>query len=177
MTTELSTERLRLVALNVRQLSQILNNRTDLENELGVPILSDVIDVNVTRAVNMKLDKMANADERLHSWYTYWLIIVKEIPIGAGLIGFKSFPDGAGTTEVGYGIGASFRNQGYMTEALQALCRWAFNDCQCHKLTAQGVSNPASERVLLKSGWQKVNRTKNSSVWEIRKLNTQATCR
>jgi len=102
---------------------------------------------------------------------TYWLIIIKLEKRGAGLIGFKGYPDTDGKTEIGYGIDAAYRSQGYMTEALKAITIWAFEFTDCRALTASTVSNPASEKVLQKSGWAKVRQGDNASDWETSRLN------
>lgn len=142
---------------------------------MGFPISRDVIDSNVIRAINMKLEKMALVDKQYHDWFTYWLIVIMAKPAGAGFIGFKGLPDENGKVEIGYGIDAVYRNQGYMTEALNALTEWAFRHPECRALTATAVFNPASERVLQKSGWQKVRQAEQSSDWEIDKSMHQGT--
>jgi ribosomal-protein-alanine N-acetyltransferase len=168
MPAELSSPRLRLMALSATQLERCLNNLPALSSELGFPISSKVIDANVPRAINLKLAKMATVDTRLHDWFTYWLIVIKEKSIGVGLIGFKGYPNDRGETEIGYGIDASFHNQGYMTEAVKALSAWAFSHPECQAITATSVSNPASARVLQKLKWHKIRQKDGSTDWEMR---------
>ncbi len=167
MSIKLVTPRLCLISLSVARLDKCLNNPHQLEVELGFPISREVIDANVVRAINMKLAKMASVEVRIHDWLTYWMIVVKAVPLGAGLIGFKGYPDNDGKSEIGYGIDAAYQNKGYMTEALQALSRWAFSHPECRILTATTVVNPASEKVLLKCRWQKVLQENESSDWEL----------
>jgi ribosomal-protein-alanine N-acetyltransferase len=169
MPAELFTPRLRLVALSITQLEHCLYNLPAVEAELGFPISNIVIDANVTRAINLKLAKMATVDTQLHDWFTYWLIIIKDISIGVGLIGFKGYPNERGETEIGYGIDAGFHNQGYMTEAVKALSAWAFSHPECQVITATSVSNPASARVLQKLKWHKIRQKDGCTDWELRK--------
>jgi ribosomal-protein-alanine N-acetyltransferase len=164
---ELSNARLTLKPLSASQLALFLSDQATLSTDLKMPICQDIIDGNVTRAINIKLARMANVDFGLHEWCTYWLIIIRVVPVGAGLIGFKGYPDTEGKTEIGYGIGAAYRNQGYMTEALGLMCGWAFTHYECQVLTAKAVSNPASARVLAKAGWQKIRQGEKSSDWEL----------
>jgi RimJ/RimL family protein N-acetyltransferase len=166
MPNELFTARLHLKALSAAQLERYLLDPTELEAELGLSLSKTIVDANVTRAINMKVAKITQADSQIHDWLTYWLIIVKLARFGAGLIGFKGYPDARGKAEIGYGIDERYRNQGYVTEALQAICEWAFMDPHCRTLTASTVRNPASERVLQKAGWQKVRQEAGSSDWE-----------
>jgi len=169
MSIKLVTPRLFLFHLSATQLDKCLDNPEALEAELGFPMARGMIDANVVRATNMKLAKMAAVEARFHDWLTYWLIVIKAVPVGAGLIGFKGYPDTDGKNEIGYGIDAAYQNKEYMTEALQALSKWAFSHPECRILTATTVVNPASEKVLQKCGWQKVLQENVSSDWELHK--------
>jgi ribosomal-protein-alanine N-acetyltransferase len=165
MSVELSSPRLRLVALSASQLALILNDLPELDRDLGFPVSKGMIDDKVPRAINMKLAKMAAADPGLHNWFTYWLIVLKEGPLGIGMIGFKGAPNAEGAVEVGYGIDEKHRNKGYMTEAVKTLCTWAFSQPGCRAVTATSVSNPASGKVLLKAGFIKTGLTGENTNW------------
>lgn len=55
--------------------------------------------------------------------------------------------------EAGYWIGKDFRNQGFVTEALQAVLDFGFQELKLHKIFASHFShNPQSGKVLLKCG-------------------------
>ncbi len=151
----------------MNQLALCLHDRAALAAELGLPIAPGILTGNAARAIARKLAKMAKVDAGLHDWYTYWLMVIKGEQIGAGLIGFKGYPDAEGKTEVGYGLAEAYQGQGYMTEALQALSDWAFQSPDCQTLTARSVVNPASARVLTKLGWQRVREGEASSDWEL----------
>lgn len=163
----LESERLRLLALSQNQLGLCLNDLSALERELGLPITHDVIDENVIRALNMKLKKMDNADVSKHHWFTYWLVIVKEENQGVGLVGFKGQPDAAGSVEIGYGIDKTYQGRGLMSEAVRVLADWALNQAECQSVTATGVRNPASRRLLEKLGAELVEENVESSSWKI----------
>jgi RimJ/RimL family protein N-acetyltransferase len=124
----------------------------------------------VHRAIHIKLDKMQKADGARHDWLTYWLIVIKDEHIGAGMLGFKGFPDEKGSTEIGYGIDPAYQGKGYMREAVHALIEWAFAHPFCTVITATDVENPASVRLLEKLGAQLVSSSDHSTSWEIRKL-------
>jgi ribosomal-protein-alanine N-acetyltransferase len=170
MATTIISSRLQLKALSKAQLERLLTDSPELSSDLGFTISKNIVDNNVIRAINLKLSKMANVNFDLHDWFTYWLVVIKSIPIDVGLIGFKGYPGSEGKTEIGYGIDPAYRNQGYMTEGLQALTKWAFSHPACRIVTASSVSNPASERILQKSGWRKVRQSNNGSDWEISKI-------
>ena len=163
----LSTRRLSLVCLTASQLEYCLDNVPALEAELGFPIAREVIDANVVRALGMKLVKLSVMPLERHPWQSYWLIVVKEAPIGIGLIGFKGYPNAEGETEIGYGIAPEYQGKGYMTEAVRALCDWAFSHPFVSAVTATTVTNPASNRVLEKVGARIVSEDEKSTNWKI----------
>jgi ribosomal-protein-alanine N-acetyltransferase len=108
LSTELLTPHLRLIALSVDQLKQCLTNLSALGNELGIPISTNIIDEPVVGAINLKSDKMMASDWPLQVWFTYWLIVTKDSPFGAGLIGFKGYPNAEGEAEIGYGLDEAY---------------------------------------------------------------------
>ena len=163
----IETPRLRLAPLSERQLGLCLHNLPAFEQDLGISFARDVVDTPVLRALGMKLKKMRQADPSTHVWYTYWLVIVQAENVGAGLVGFKGYPNEDGLTEIGYGISPRFQNQGYMTEAVRGLVEWAFSHPFCETVTATTVKNPASNRLLQKLGARLVEHGRDSSSWKI----------
>ena len=115
----------------------------------------------------MKLKKMGSVDVSKHEWFTYWLIIIKGENKGVGMVGFKGIPDQAGSVEIGYGIDAYYQGRGLMSEAVRVLVDWAFEQAECQCVTATGVRNPASRRLLEKLGAQLVEQDVEFSSWRI----------
>lgn len=152
----LQTPRLTLFPLTAVQLSLALQDVNVLAEDVGLPIVAELVTPPVRRAVTMKLGKMADLSSADLPWVTYWLIVVEQdgIRTGTGMVGFKGVPDSAGSVEIGYGIDPAFRGKGYMTEAVRAMIDWAFQHERCHRVTACGVlkTNPASSHVLLNVG-------------------------
>jgi ribosomal-protein-alanine N-acetyltransferase len=168
--SEIETERLRVVALTMEQLQRYLTDRPRLERQLGVSLSQGVITQALRRAIAIKLTKMAQVPPSHHDWYTYWLMIVNKDAFGAGLIGFKGYPSPAGEAELGYGIDPGYRNQGYTTEAVQALIGWAFQHPECTSVIGEvKKTNPASSRVLEKAGMRLFYETEDAIYWMIRK--------
>jgi RimJ/RimL family protein N-acetyltransferase len=167
----IQTARLRLVALTSKQLGLYVTLPDQLEQILGVSISREVRTGTVERAIGMKLSKMAQADEKDHAWYTYWLVIVTSQLAGAGLAGFKGIPDSQGEVEIGYGIAPAFQGKGYTTEAVQALIDWAFQAPECKSVIAPHTkkSNVASNRVLAKVGMRPYAETAEDISWRIDK--------
>lgn len=170
MKNEIQTERLNLIALTADQLHLLLDAPEQLEQQLGFPISRENVADPVRRAIGMKLAKMAVAAKVLHPWHTYWLVVVAG-RYGAGLAGFKGAPDKDGVVEIGYGIDPAYRNQGYTTEAVQALIAWAFQDPSCCSVIAPNTrkDNPASNRVLAKVGMRVYDEADDALSWKVEK--------
>jgi ribosomal-protein-alanine N-acetyltransferase len=152
---QLQTKRLDLIALSAAQLRFYLEQPSFLEQELGFPISRTIITERVQRAIRMKLARMAHVEDKRLAWYTYWLLVIRGTPpFGAGLIGFKGFPDQAGEAEIGYGIDPDYQRKGYTTEAVQRMIAWAFEEAACMSVVARDTkkSNVASLRILAKLG-------------------------
>lgn len=164
---QLHTERLNLIPLSTVQLQQYLEQSALLEQALGFPISRAIITERVQRAIRMKLDRLAHVEETQLVWYTYWLMIIRATPpFGAGLIGFKGFPDQNGEAEIGYGIDPDYQGQGYTTEAVQRMIVWAFEEPACLAIVARDTKklNVASLRVLTKVG-MKVYEESEDAYW------------
>ena len=165
----ISTPRLELIALSASQLELCTQDIPTLERQIGIRIDRDFITERVQRALRMKIAKMKNADDAQHAWLTYWLLVVREEKIGAGMLGYKGYPNEAGTTEIGYGIAPAYQGKGLMGEAVQALVNWAFTHPFCRTVTASEVENPASRRLLEKLGAELVEQTPSSTSWKFQK--------
>jgi ribosomal-protein-alanine N-acetyltransferase len=150
----LETSRLSLIPLSRRHLQQYLDDPAALEMELGHPVSRGIVTDRVCRAIEMKLSKMTAVEEIRHAWFTYWLLVIKDVSFGAGLAGFKGSPDEHGEAEIGYGIDPAFQGKGYMTEAAKALIAWAFREPGCLAVVARDVMrwNIASQKVLDRVG-------------------------
>jgi len=163
------TTRFTLIPLTQQQLEMCLSDISVLEKQLGLTITRDFFTERVQRAIRMKVEKMRKAEPARHAWFTYWLIVTKEDNIGAGMLGFKGYPNADGSTEVGYGIDPAYQNKGYMSEAVKALIDWAFSHAYCRVVTATDVENPASSHLLEKLGAHLVRKSDKFTSWEIRK--------
>ena len=162
------TERLTLLALTEDQLRSYLTGVMGPSSPVG-SISREVLTPILERAVKMKLEMLPGlvGDDQL--WITYWLIRVPPADFGAGLIGYKGPPDHVGEVEIGYGIDSAYRSQGYTTEALLGMVEWAFSDPHCQRILAPETlrSNPASNRVLQKGGFEVYGEDAQSISWRL----------
>ncbi len=68
-----------------------------------------------------------------------WLIrlmVLRELPIVIGDIGFHAPPDSEGMVEIGYTVIERYRRQGFAKEAAIAMASWAATQPQARKLRA-----------------------------------------
>lgn len=165
---KLQTERMELIALSREQLSLCLKDLPRLEAELGMSASPDVFSEESRQAIGIKTTRMLLADPALHPWYTYFLLIRKQDKRAMGVAGFKGAPTPYGSVELGYAIHESFRNQGYMTEAVRALIEWAFSHPECTRVTAETLhDNFASQSVLRKAGLKLERKLENMYYWNL----------
>lgn len=103
---------------------------------------------------------------------TYWQMVLKDTRSITGEIGFKG-PPVKGEVELGYGTHEFYRSRGYMTEAVSALCQFAFSQNSLHVeriMAATEKDNYASQRVLEKCGFLCKKRHKGLLIWFLEKL-------
>ena len=88
--------------------------------------------------------------------FCYWGIVLKESGKLIGTIDLYNINEDTENCEVGYDIGFNWWNQGYGTEALQAVVEFAFRFMNIHKISAtHGLDNPASGKIMLKVGMKR----------------------
>ncbi len=94
-------------------------------------------------------------DDRL--WHTPWQMIDRQTGKRMGDLDFKGAPR-KGRVEIGYGIDESYEGQGFTTEAVKAMCEWAFSQKDVYIVEAETEpNNKASQRVLEKAGFKPLN--------------------
>ena len=64
-------------------------------------------------------------DPKNYLYHSFWFLIRNTDRAIVGAADFKGPPDNQGQVEIGYGLGPEFEKQGFMTEAVTALCQWA----------------------------------------------------
>ncbi len=87
------------------------------------------------------------------SWYGLAADTGAAVPVLMASGGFRGPPEN-GTVEIGYSILPQFEGQGYATEMVGALARWALEQPGVTRIVAETEwANPASARVLIKAGF------------------------
>jgi len=86
------------------------------------------------------------------NWYAIWMIELKD-GTHIGELCFKGL-DENGVAEIGYGISERYQNQGFASEAMQAIVTWTLKEPNVTTIVAEtDASNIASQRVLKKCGF------------------------
>ena len=92
------------------------------------------------------------------NWYAIWMIELED-GTHIGELCFKGL-DEKEVAEIGYGILESYQNQGFATEAVQAVVTWAFGESDVMAIEAEtDANNIASRRVLEKCGFEPNGKT------------------
>jgi len=124
------------------------------------------IDENMPPHIAWSLSELKE-DANFLGWGV-WLVIEVKTDKVVGDIGFKGKPNELAVVEVGYGILPHAQNKGYATEAMEALCDWAFRTGQVKKILADCMrDNLPSIRVLEKLGMKQVGLNGDLLLWEL----------
>ncbi|MGY0037053.1 GNAT family N-acetyltransferase [Pedobacter sp. NJ-S-72] len=102
------------------------------------------------------------------SGFESWIIIEKETNKVIGDTGFKGLPDINGAADIGYGIIASARRNGYAAEAVNSLIDWAFQQSELRVITAScEPANAGSAKVLKGLGFSFKGMNEEMFRWEL----------
>lgn len=166
---KIETNRLLILALNLECLVLLQKDRSLLEKHLNLRFsghqISGEAKIEVMEAMTFWMKGVKEHPET-YEWYTAWEIILKDKNQSIGGIGFTGLPDENGSTLVGYHIDERFRNEGFASEALQAMIAWAIKNTKLKQLIADTpLENIASQRVLIKNGFVQESVCNNMTTW------------
>ncbi len=143
----LRTPRLTLRALAEADAHALQEAGADPVTQQWLPLPHPYLDEHALRWIR------ESAPERQRSGFG----LVRAIDAGgrlAGTIDFKRTEWLAGVTEIGYMACPWARSQGLVTEAVQAVSRWALTDLGLHRVEVRiATGNAASLRVAAKAGF------------------------
>lgn len=138
---------------------QLYTEKLELRLQTPCEVLKwvDSLSLDVRREISEEwLAKVRNATEA-DPWTCMFTIIEQLSELSVGSCGFKGAPSEEGFVEIAYGIDEPYRCNGYATESARALVDYARNVTDVVLIRAHTkIDNPASERVLTKSGFSLV---------------------
>jgi RimJ/RimL family protein N-acetyltransferase len=145
---ELTSERLRLVALDEHNLRLSVEDPGQMMANLGLHSLAVEPEREVREAQQQMLAEL-QGDRHNQLWYTSWQIVQRHEQHIIGGLCFKGPPDKRGVVELGYGLSPEHQGRGYMTEALRTVIEWAFQQPAVQAIAAEtDRKNLASHRLL-----------------------------
>lgn len=160
---KIETERLEMIALTPDRLALWTNDTAKLEKEMDCTYLAEPMEGIFREIVCGQVDKAQN-DPDNYQWHTFWFMIRKSDRSVVGSIDFKDVPSPEGKVEIGYGLGKEFEHYGYMTEAVEAFCRFALQQEGVQCVTAEtDLDGYASQRILKRCGF--VEDSRGETVW------------
>ncbi|MEZ4300531.1 MAG: GNAT family N-acetyltransferase [Polyangiaceae bacterium] len=129
-------------------------------------------------AIDFFLAKAIEGGEAVIGWYAWYAVrrpVAGERASLVAAVGYFGPPSGDGTVEIGYSVVPSARNQGYATEAAEALTRRALALPGVERVTAEAHdTNVSSIRALLRCGFRRTGpgREEGHSRYERRRFNS-----
>ncbi len=157
------TDRLYLKPLTAHELRLWTENLPALELKLDIsyraePVMGHFLDIVKGQLAYVEQD----ASNFLY--YTFWFLIRKADRVVVGSADFKGGPDQNGEVELGYGLGREYEHNGYMTEAVQAMCRWALKQASVSRVIAETeAENLPSQRILERCGFRRFKQ--EGTIW------------
>lgn len=153
----LYTERLCLFPLEEPQLRMALEKPEALCEMLGIFSGKPYGFFEWRRKKKVYTAKLSIMKSHPRAWLltTTWFIVLRDTFTLLGEVGFKG-PPHMGELEIGYALKAEARNKGYMTEAVELLCRVAGvqQEYTVGAIMAKTLkNNTPSHRVLAKNGF------------------------
>lgn len=148
-TKKIETERLILRRLNKDDALEAFNNWCSIEE------VSKYVLWNKHENVLETLELFSMWEKDYEDLATFrWIVEIKDTHELIGTIDVVSKKDLVfGTCEIGYCYGVKFWGKGYATEALKAVIKYLFEECEVETIYARHLSNnPASGKVMKKAG-------------------------
>jgi len=169
----LESEQLILLALDFESLSLLKSDRVLLEKHLALDFtghkVSPEIQIEIKRDLRCRIQEVyENAVDYL--WYTSWEIILKVKNQSVGAIGLTGIPDENGETMLGYYIDERNRNNGFASEAIKTLTKWAFLNKKLIQINAYTQNNNiSSQKVLQKNGFILAGNDEDLMHWKLKR--------
>jgi len=155
---KLETPRLTLIPLSPRLLRLWALDMEVLEKELACSYMAEPMEGFFLDIVRGQLE-ITEKDPGNYLWHSFWLLMRTQDRVIVGSADFKDVPNALGEVEIGYGLGAAFEHNGYMTEAVMAMCGWALKQPGVSAVIAETeLDGHASQRILGRCGFKEQRR-------------------
>ncbi|MGH4123526.1 MAG: GNAT family N-acetyltransferase [Clostridium sp.] len=168
---EITTQRLKIIPLDIENYRLYIEATNKMEENLGLKITNKIWNESIKGAFQYRLKKVIENKEQ-YLWETLWIVICKEENCEIASLMIKGYPNEKGEVIIGYGTNESYQSKGYMTEAVEGLIKWIFENPKALSIVADTEkTNIASHRVLEKNGFIKYKESvKTSDGGEVEEL-------
>lgn len=113
--------------------------------------------------VKKQLEKVQKEPDN-YLYHSFFFLVRKSDRSVVGSIDFKNRPNKNGEVEIGYGLGNKFEHNGYMTEAVKGMCKFARTQQTILSVIAEtDLDGYASQRILERCGFVKYKQ--EETVW------------
>lgn len=162
----IKTERLNLIACEVRHFDAFERNENELAEMLGVELVDGWL---VFPEIIAHSREFLKNNPAAANWWMYFFVHAADKKL-VGNGGFKGRPDEAGTVEIGYAVAPAFRGKGLGSEAARGLIDYAFSHAQAETIQAHTLAEEnESVRVLRKVGMEfvkELNDPEDGDIWQ-----------
>lgn len=168
---QLNSERLSLIPLTLSQLNLLAENRTLLEQSLGVEPFGVVIHgegflEEFQSSLQSYIIPKVSEHRLDYQWFTLWQILHRLDNRLVGNIGMAGLPNEQGEVMIGYFTDGRYEGQGIMTEAVGLIANWIFENPDAQSVIADTlVDGFASQRVLQKNEFLEDGTTEEGLRW------------
>ncbi len=173
---QLTSERLRLIPLNLNHLQLLIKDQMLLEQALdldpfGFEISTESgLSEEFYRATKEFTIPQVAENEADFYWFTMWLIVHRADNRGIGGVGIAGKPNEKGEVTIGYFVDWRYEGQGIVTESVQILINWIFENPDIQSVIADTLADGiASQRVLQKNGFVQDGTTEEGLRWRKRR--------
>ncbi len=168
-------QRLDLIPLNLNQLQLLAQDYTLLEQSLGLEpfglkISDPAFEKEFSEAIPSYVIPKVSEKEAHFQWFTLWFIVYKADNRSVGAVGITGLPNEQGEVMIGYFTDARYEGQGIMTEVVQLLASWIFENPDVESIIADTlIDGFASQKVLQKNGFVQDGTTDEGLRWRKRR--------
>ena len=155
----IETTRLKLIPATVALARAEISDRGEFARLLGASVPDNWPPETAADALPLFLGWFEAAPDRV-GWFGWYALVPPDdeaaLPVLVGGGGFLG-PPRDGVAQIGYSVLTQFQRQGYATEMVRELVKWALGQQGMVRIVAETEwANPASVRVLEKAGFVSV---------------------
>lgn len=159
----IQTERLEIILLTPNQLKLWIEDIPTLEKELNCTYKAEAMEGFFLEIVKRQYE-ITGKDTSNYLWHSFFFLVRKEDRVVVGSSDFKNVPNENGEVEIGYGLNKEFEHNGYMTEAVKAMCEWALKQNGVTSVIAEtDLEGLASQKILERCGFKKYRQ--EETIW------------